>query len=130
MGTGRLCVYVGRSSFGVSFVLKVLLMPMSSLCRAKLSWFSTKVCSSSFLPFPWMWDPSHWIMVRNFCLDSVSLVGSSSSLLMSSRISFNIPRYMDVCSASFLGFSGVGNQKFSSISSCSLDFMSSLTYMM
>ena len=33
-----------------------------------------------------------------------------------------------VCSVSFPGISGVGNQKLSSLGSCSLDFMSSLTY--
>ena len=56
-------------------------------------------------------------------------MGSSCSFFMSSLISFNIRFYIGVCSSSFPGFSGVGNQRFSSFCSSFVDFMSSFTYM-
>ena len=94
----------------------------------KLSLYSIIVCSRCFLSPPSICDPSHWNISRNFFLDSASLVGSSCSRSMSSRISFSMRRCIGVCSVSFPGFYGVGNQKLSSLDSCSLDFMSSLTY--
>ena len=59
IGTGKLCVYCGRSSYSINFTLKLLFIPMSSRWRAKISLYSTIVCSSCFLSFPSIWDPSH-----------------------------------------------------------------------
>ena len=101
IGTGRFCVYMGRSSFGVSFTLKVFWMSMSS---AKMSLYSTIVCSSCFLSLPSICDPSYLNISRNSFLDSGSLVGSSCSFFMSFLISFNIRRCIVVCSSSFSGF--------------------------
>ena len=56
-------------------------------------------------------------------------MGSSCCFFMSSLISFNIRLCIGVCSSSFPGFSGVGNQRFSSFCSSFVDFMSSFTYM-
>ena len=91
-----------------------------------MSLYSTIVCSSCCLSSPSICDPSHLNMFS--LLDSWSFVGSSCSFFMSSLISFKIRRCIGVCSASFPGFSGVGNQRFSSFCSLLVDFMSSLTY--
>ena len=46
-----LCVYAGCSDLGVSFILNSLLISMSRRCLAKMSLYSTRISSMSFL-FP------------------------------------------------------------------------------
>ena len=40
IGTGKLCVYIGRSSKSVNFTLKLFFIPMLSRWRAKISLYS------------------------------------------------------------------------------------------
>ena len=94
-----------------------------------MSLYSIIVCSNCFLQLPSICDLSHLNMSRNSFLASGSLVGSSCSFLMSSLISFNIRFCIGVCSSSFPGCSGVGNQRFSSFCSLFVGFVSSFTYM-
>ena len=65
---------------------------------------------------------------RNCDLDFSSCLGSSSSSLCSSRSSRRMRCWIGVCSDSSPGFSGVGNQNFSSVCSDESTCISALTY--
>ena len=109
-GTGRLCVYTGFSFFGFNFTLKSLLMPMSRRWRAKISLYSIITSLSCCFSSPCMKESSLWNVLRKSSRDSLFSVWFNFSFCSNSLISLRMRFWMGVCSASFPGFSGVGNQ--------------------
>ena len=128
IGTGRLWVYTGLSSFGVRLTLNCVFIPMSRRWRANMSLNSTNVLSRLSRSLPVISESVHLNNERNLCRDSAFSVGSSFSSSASSRSSFKIRFCMAVCSCSLPGLSGVGNQNFSSISSGLSTCISALMY--
>ena len=92
-------------------------MPMSSLCRAKMSLNSTNVSSRFSRSLLAISEFVQWNIERNLFRYSSFSVGLSCSCSASSRSYFKSRFCMGECSCSFPGFSGVGNQTFSSLSS-------------
>ena len=110
-------MYTGLSSFGVRLTLNCVFIPMSSLWRTNMSWNSTIVASRFSRSFPVISESVHLNIDRNLVRDCSFSVGSSFLSSASSRSSLRILRCIGECSDSFPGFSGVGNQNFSSLSS-------------
>ena len=95
IGTSRLCVYTGLSSFGFKLILKCVFIQMSSVCRAKMSLNSTIVSSRfsrsfGILRFQW----GHVFQVR------LILVVLSKSVFVSASFVY------------FRGFQGLGIRVF------------------
>ena len=125
MGTGRLWVYTGLSSFGVRLTLNCVFNPISSLWRAKCRETRQLWLSRSF---PVISESVHLNIERNLVRDCSFSVGSSFSSSASSRSSLKIWRCIGKCSDSFPGSSGVGKQNFSSLSSGRCTCISALIY--
>ena len=104
------------SSFRVTLTLKCVFIPMSSLCRAKMPLYSTIVSSRFYRLFPVMSESIHLNIARNFFRVCSFSFGSSFSSSANSRSSFKIRFCVGEYSSVFPGFSGVGNQNFSSLS--------------
>ena len=80
VSVGRLCAQTGSSCLGLNLILNSLLMPMSSLCLAKILWYftlnrSTTAYSSDFnCEFFQLEDPGRLCTVRHPVLDPDCLV--------------------------------------------------------
>ena len=89
---------------------------------------STRVDSRFSRSSPVISESFHLNSEKNCVLDFSSCLGSSSSNLCSSRSSRRMRCWMGVCSDSYPGFSGVGNQNFSSVCSDGSTCVRALTY--
>ena len=69
IGTRTLCVNTSASVLGVNLTLKLLLMPMSRRCLAKMSLYSALTSPSCFRSLSCISDPSHWNIFRIFSRD-------------------------------------------------------------
>ena len=93
-----------------------------------MSWNSTMVFSRLSRSFPVISESVHLNIARSLLRDSSFSVGSSFSSSASSLSSFEIRFCMGECSCSLPGFSGVGNQNFSPLSSGRSTCISALMY--
>ena len=84
--------------------------------------------SSLSRSFPVISESAHFNLEKKLLRDSSFAVGSSFSSSASSRSSIRILYRMGECSSSFSGFSGVGNQNFSSLFSGRSTWISALMY--
>ena len=92
-------------------------MPMSSICRAKMSLNSTIVASRVSRSVAVICESVHLNIEKNLTPDSSFCVGSIFSSSDSSRNFLRIRFCIGEWSTSLPGCSGVGNQNFSSLSS-------------
>ena len=117
-GIGRLWLYTVLSSQGVNFSLNSVFIPISILCLAKISWYSTRISSIACFSNSVRSVSVQSNCLRNLFRDSMRSCGLSSSLSLSSFNSLRILVCIGVWSSGFPGFSGVGNQNV--LSCCSV----------
>ena len=110
IGIGRLWLYTALSSLGVNFTLNSVFIPISILCLANMSWYSTRIISIACFSISVRSVSVQSKRVRNLFRDSVLSCGLSFSLSLSSFNSLRILACIGMCSSGFPGFSGVGNQ--------------------
>ena len=84
---GKLWAETGSSCLGVNFILTSVLIPMSSLCLAKMPWYLTNSASISCFSRGFGIDCFHWKFAKNSCRSSSLDVGSSFSSALSLTIS-------------------------------------------
>ena len=113
IGIGRFWLYTALSSLGVNFTLNSVFIPMSILCLANISWYSTRMSSIACCSISVRSVSVQSKRLRNLFRDSVLSCGLSCSLSLSSFSSLRIFVFIGVCSSGFPGFSGVGNQNVS-----------------
>ena len=63
-------MYVGCSDLGVSFILNSLLIPISRRCLAKISLYSTRIASMSFLSSSLSCESVHLKLDKKVALSS------------------------------------------------------------
>ena len=113
IGIGRLWLYTDLSSLGVNYTLNSVFIPISILCLANMSWYSTRMSSIACFSVSVRSLSVQSKRLRNLFRDYVVSCGLSFYLSCSSISSLRILVCIGVWSWSFPGFSGVGNQNVS-----------------
>ena len=90
IGMGKLWLYTTLLSFGKSLTLNSVFIPRSILCRANITWYSTRIFSTACFSVSVSSVSIQSNRSRNFIRDSTSSFGFSFSSSCGSRSSLRI----------------------------------------